>query len=133
MKPLWAFFISSVVIPSSFQTCIATKLPFNSTLPANVVNSTSTPNISIFGDTSNIFTSCSASVASWLGFDKPVPDEFINSCRTATNLLQADINNYGSRALEFAPRWRRGTHGLEVIRTPIKYTAGGFSLPLPGL
>lgn len=124
MNPLWAFFISSVVIPSSFQTCIATNLPFNSTLPANVVNSTSTPNISIIGDTSNIFTSCSASVASWLGFEKPIPDDFINNCRIATNLLQADINNYGSRALEFAPRWRRGTHGLEVIRTPIKYTAG---------
>lgn len=124
MGYLRAVFISGVVIPFGFWTCIATNIPLNSTLPTDLVNSTSIPNIALIGQTSNIFTSCSASVASWLGIDKPVPDAFINNCRAADEMLQAEINRYGSKRLEFVALRRRGMYDLEVIRTPRKYTAG---------
>lgn len=134
MGHLWAVFILSVVIPSGFRTCFATDLPLNSTLSTGLVNGTSTSHISFTGGTANIFTSCSASVASWLGFEKPVPDTFINNCRAAGELLQADINRYGSKRFEFVARGRPAMHDLEVKKTPIKYTSGIlFSSVLLGL
>ena len=124
MGHLWTVFILSVVIPSGFRTCFATDLPLNSTLSKGLVNGTSTSHTSFIGGTSNIFTFCSASVPSWLGFDKPVPDDFINNCRAAGGLLQADINRYGSKVFEFVARGRPAMHGLEVKKTPMKYTSG---------
>lgn len=124
MGHLRAVFLLSVAIHSRFRTCFAIDHSLNSTLSTDLANSTSTSGISLIGETSNIFTSCSASVASWLGFEKPVPDDFINNCKAADELLQAAVSRYGSTILEFVPRWRSAIHDLEVIRTPIKFTAG---------
>lgn len=124
MGNIRAISILSVVILFGFRTCIATNPPLNSTLSTDLVNSTSASNISLIGEISNTFVMCSASVASWLGFEKPVPNNFINNCRAADELLQVEINRYGSRRLEFVPRRRRAMYDLEVVRTPIKYTAG---------
>ena len=124
MGHLRAFFILCIVFPSGFQTCVATNAPLNSIVPTELVNSTSVSNISSIAEMTNVFTLCSASVASWLGFEKPVPNTFIGNCIAADEMLQADINKYGSTRLEFVPRRKSGTHGLEVTRTPIKYTAG---------
>ena len=120
MGYLRAAFISTVVIPCAF----ATKLPFKSTLPSDQINSTSVSNNTLIGQASNAFTSCSASVISWLGLAKPVPDAFINNCVEADELLQVDVNRYSSQRLEFVPLRRRARSDLEVMRTPRKYTAG---------
>lgn len=124
MGYLRAVFILCVVLPSKFQTCFAKNIPRNSILPTELVNSTSASNISSNGEVSYEFAWCSASVTSWLGFEKPVPDAFINNCRAAGEMLQADVYRYGSTILEFVPRAGRGMHHLEMKRTPIKYTAG---------
>ena len=124
MGHLSAVFILCIVFPSGFQTCVATNTPLNSILPSELVNSTSAYNVSSIAEMTNVFTWCSASVASWLGFEKPVPDTFIDNCIAADEMLQVDINRYGNTRLEFVPRRQSGMHGLEVIRTPLKYTAG---------
>ena len=96
-----AVLILSVAISSGFRALAAAKLPVNSTLPTDLVNSTLIYFAPVIGGTSNIFTSSSANVASWLGFDKSVPDEFSNNCRAANDVLQADINRYGNKRCEF--------------------------------
>lgn len=129
MGALFAAFILCIVFPSAFQTSVAINIPLNSILPTELVNNNSTSNVSSTGETSNVFTQCSASVVSWLGFEKPVPNAFVDNCKAADDLLQADIHKYGSTRLEFVPRRGRGMYGLEVMRTPLKYTAGTYKLP----
>lgn len=124
MGRLRAVCILCIVFTSGFQTCVATNTPLNSIVRTELVNSTLASNTSSIDGMSDIFTWCSASVASWLGFEKPVPNTFIDNCIAADELLQADINRYGSTRFEFVLRRQTGVHGLELVRTPLKYTAG---------
>ena len=128
MDHLLAAFILSIVFPSVFQTCIAANIPLNSIQPLELVNNNSTSRISSTGEASNIFTQCSASVVSWLGFEKPVPNTFVDNCKAADEIMQADIQKYGSTILEFVNRRGTGAYGLDVMRTPLKYTAGTYML-----
>lgn len=126
MSHLFAALILCIIFPSAFHACIAMNIPLNSIHPLDLVNDTLISNISSPDKASNIFTQCSASVVSWLGFSPPIPNAFLDSCKAADELLQADIYKYGSRRLEFVNRRGSGTYGFEVMRTPLKYTAGTY-------
>lgn len=124
MLSIFTAFVTYSAILSNYLRCTALSLPANITLPTDLPNN-SDPNLSLTDETHlNGSLPCCTSQISWLGFDLPVPKTFINNCRAADEMLQAEISAYGSKKFDFLFRGYTPIHGLEVIRTPTKYTAG---------
>lgn len=121
------------ILPKSTE-CVALSLSANNPSPNVVLNNSlllhPDSNASLIDPTSsNAIRPYCTSQISWLGFDLPVPEIFINNCKTADEMLRADFSRYGGQKFDFLFRAYTPFPGLQVIRTPKKYTAGMSLLP----